>query len=556
MSKKDKNSKDKKNKPGQGQGQRSIFFRDMTAERHFQSQMTKALKLGREKRFSDALEVLEPLREKYSDRADFFELLGVVEYSLEDFDEAREAFAKALEFEPLAKRTGHSRANGPLIQFNLASSYVMSGFPLMAYEAMLAIDCDKLDEIQGNRLDPKTCREFSQVCDQNVTTMAEKEGVPREQFLQYGLALEKGHLSLPRNQPVLARVFFQEAAQVRPDSPEPYMGLSAAYTLEGQSEQARQQLEYILEKINPSDLNALNALVRALVTHGLADEARRYAAQLDALPLPEDLEDRVSLAGTWAYLEDDRHIFDLVEPLLNNSELRTRLVDLDDADRFGEALLLGVVAAAHLEKAGQAKRWLEEEAEDYLVVKGDPSYALLQRTWEALEHHEVGPRPGERFFYYHPQPLLTTAMLGRENLFELLKEGLDEQTAENEFGGLLDKYRALFKEVLLCDAWLEEDVQKLSLTLDVIAELETREKGQAEPDGDSETLRRFAFTRAGSPILHLTALAALIRRGALTEDAPQTIWLGETQATGTLNELTGQAIQWSQEQTQEDTPEV
>ena len=86
MSKKDKNSKDKKNKPGQGQ--RSIFFRDMTAERHFQTQMTKALKLGQEKRFPDALEVLEPLREKYSDRTDFFELLGVVEYSLEDFDEA------------------------------------------------------------------------------------------------------------------------------------------------------------------------------------------------------------------------------------------------------------------------------------------------------------------------------------------------------------------------------------------------------------------------------------------------------------------------------------
>jgi Flp pilus assembly protein TadD len=558
MSKKDKNSKDKKNKAGQAQ--RSLFFRDMTAERHYQTQMSKALKLGQEKRYPEALQVLEPLREKFADRMDFNELLGVVKYTLKDFEEAREAFTRALELEPPAKRTGRSRANGPLIQFNLASSYVMSGFPLMAYETMQAIDCDNLDQIQGNRLNPKTCRDFSQVCDQNVTAMAEGEGVPRELFLQYGLALEKGHLAITRNQPALARAFFEEAAQFRPAAPEPYLGLSAAYTLEGRFEEARQQLEYILEKINPADLNALTALVRALITHGLPDEARQYADRLNALPLPEDLQNRVTLAGTWAYLEDDRHIFDMVEPLLNTPELRTQLTEQEDNEElFGEVLLFGVVAAAHLEKPDQAIRWLqEEEAGGYLVTEGDPSYALLQRTWVALNYNQVGPRPGGRFFYRNPQPILSAAMLGREKIFQLLYMGMDAETVETEFGGILDKSLPLFKEVLLCEVWLDEDVTRLSHTLEIIIELEQREKGQTEtePDGDSETLRRLAFTRAGDPILHLTALALLIRMGAVGLDDPQTIWLGHEQATGTLTELTGLAARWSEGQNQPSDPEA
>lgn len=550
MSKKDKAGKDRKHKGNQGQGQRSIFFRDMTAERHFQTQMTKALKLGQEKRFAEALEVLDPLREKYGDRTDLYELLGVVEYSLQDYDEAREAFAKALELEPPDRRTGRSRGNGPLIQFNLASAYVMSGFPLLAYDTMLGVDCDSLDSLPGNRLDPNTCREFSQVCDQNVTVMAEKEGLPREKFLAYGLALEKGHLALPRNQPALARVFFQEAAQLRPDAPEPYMGLSGAYILEGQPEQSRRQLEYILQNIDPADLAALSAMVRSLVTQGLREEARRYADQLAALPLPEDTEDRLTLAGTWAYLEEDERVFGLVEPLLNSPEARKELTGAaegaENSELFGDALLLGVVAAAHLGQPDQAIRWLEEQSDENPVDERHPGFVLLQRTWAALEENEAGPREGERFFYYDPKPLLTTVMLGRENLFELVRAGLDDQTAESEFGELLDKYRALFKEVLLYEAWVEEDLANLALSLDMLAELENRAKGE-EATGDSETLRRLAFTRSGNPILHLAALAVLIRRGALAEDDPQTIWLGERQATGTLTELTGEAIAWSQE---------
>lgn len=551
MSKKSNNNKDKKKKSGQGQ--RSLFFRDLTAERHFQTQMAKALKLGQEKRYEAALEVLEPLEEKYPDRAALFELLGIVQFSLQDAEEAREAFTKALELDPPEKRTGRGLANAPLIQFNLASSYLMSGFPLLAYETMQKVDCANLDRIPDNRLDPKTCRELSQVCDRNVTTMAEEAGLSREQFLAYGLRLEKGYLVLPRNQPELARSYFLEAAQLRPEERQPYIGLSAAYTLEGQPEQARQQLEYILEKLAPGDLDALNALVRLLVGQGQPGEARQYGAQLAAQPLPASLEDRVKLAGAWAYLDEDRRIFELIEPILNSPQLRQELIESeeDSLDLFGEALLLGVVSAAHLGQAEQALRWLQQEAEEDLVGEENPFFDLLKQIWQALENNEVGPRPGERFYYYDPRTLLTTIMLGQQTLHEILKAGNQNQEAdqsvESEYRRVLQEHRSQFMEVLVYDAWVQQDVPNLALSLDLIAEIESTQMDGGE-QGEPETLRRLAFSRAGNVVLHLTALITLIRRGIVGENEPQTIWLGDRQATGTFTELADLASEWSQEQ--------
>jgi tetratricopeptide (TPR) repeat protein len=548
MSKKSKSNKDKKKKPGQGQ--RTLFFQDLTAERHFQTQMAKALKLGKDKHYAEALETLEPLEDKFSDRADLFELLGVIQYSVQAYDSAREAFARAMELEPLEKRTGHGLANGPLIQFNLASSYVMSGFPLLAFECMQKIDCASLDQIPGNRLDPKTCREFSQVCDNNVTVMAEKEGLPREQFLAYGLALEKAYLALPRNQAELARSYFLEASQLRPEQTKPFLGLSVTYTIEGDHTQARQPLEYILEKLDSNNLDALNSLVRLIVTQGTQEEARQYEPRLAGLPLPENIEDRLKLAGVWAYLDEDRRIFDLIEPVLNSPELRGELItqeeDEESLELFGEALLLGVVAAAHLGQTEQALRWLKQEADEDLVGEENSAFALLERTWQALENHEVGPRPGDRFFYYDPRTLLKTFLLGQQTLVEIIRAGKEDQEAENQYRQLVEGHRNQFMQVLLYDVWIQDDVPSLTLSLELIAELESEEAGETG-QGESATLRRLAFSRAGNPLLHLSALAILIRRGNVDENEPQTIWLGDRPETGTLTELSGRAIKWSEE---------
>lgn len=544
-----KKSKNKNNK--QAQGQRSLFFRDMTAERHFQTQMTKGLKLAQESKYSEALEILEPLEEKYPDRAELYEILGVIYFTNQEAAAAREAFVKALDLMPPEKRTGRGAGSASLVQFNLATSYMTSGYPLMAYETMQQVDCDNLQRGPASRLDPKTCREFSQLCDQNLTAMAEEEGLSREEFLAYGLLIEKALLALPRNQPEVARDLYIEASKLRPSEVQPYMGQSAAYTLNGQHDLAQQQLEYILDTLMPGDPAALNALIRLLVTQGKREEAESYGPKLAALPVPESAEDRIELAGAWAFLDKDQPVYDLIEPVLNSPELRQELVgpdkDEDSLSAYTEALALGVVAAAHLGKTGQAYDWFKRETEEDFTVETSLYFNLLQRTWLALEAGEEGPRPGGRFFYYDPQTLLTTAMLGNRSLYDLIRADLDGEVVEDDYQQVVNQHRQQFMEVLLYNVWAELDTENLPLLLDLVAALEMEQTGGPVP-GEPVTLKRLAFGRAGNAFVRLAALAVLIRRGVVAQDEPQTIWLDGIQQTGTLEELAAIAFQGEEEE--------
>jgi tetratricopeptide (TPR) repeat protein len=497
--------------------------------------------------------VLEPLAGKYPDRAYLFELLGMTSFIMHDPEAAREAFVKALELIPPEKRTASGPGSASLLQYNLATSYLLSGFPLMAYETIQKVDCDAMGQPPHTPIDPKACREFSQVCDGNVTAMAEEAGLPRDQFLAYGLALEKGHLALPRNQPELARQYFHEAIRLQPTESQPYVGLSSAYTLEGQPDEARQQLEYVLENLAPGDPATLNSLLRLLVVQGKNEEARSYREQLAALPLPELLESRVELAGAWAYLDEDRPIFELIEPILNSPQEWKELLEMEQGgndETLAEALLLGVVSAAHLDRVEQAISWLEKAAAEALLPEDDHSVVLLTRIWHALANDEAGPRPGGRFFYYNPTIFLQTILLGQPNLAEVIqgvKQGEELSEETENLMQRMEEHSHQFLEALVYNVWVDNDLASMAASLDLIAQIESEQPGQAEP-GKSETLERLAFSRSGGVLLHLTALATLIRRGVVAEDAPVTIWLGDRQQTGTFKELAEVASEESPEE--------
>jgi tetratricopeptide (TPR) repeat protein len=377
--------------------------------------------------------------------------------------------------------------------------------------------------------------------------MAEEAGLPRDQFLAYGLALEKGHLALSRNQPELARQYFHEAIRLQPTESQPYVGLSSAYTLEGQPDEARQQLEYVLENLTPGDPATLNSLLRLLVVQGKTGEARSYREQLAALPRPELLENRVELAGAWAYLDEDRPIFELIEPILNSPQEWKELLEMEQEgndDTLAEALLLGVVSAAHLDRVEQAISWLEKAAEEALLPEDDSSVALLMRLWQALENDEAGPRPGGRFFYYNPTIFLQMVLLGQSNLADLIRVAKQGEELSAETENLLrwmEEHSDQFLDALLFNVWIDNDLTSIAASLDLIAQIESEQPENEQPPqaetGRSETLERLAFSRSGGVLLHLTALATLIRRGVIAEDAPVTIWLGDRQQTGTLNEL-------------------
>jgi hypothetical protein len=207
-------------------------------------------------------------------------------------------------------------------------------------------------------------------------------------------------------------------------------------------------------------------------------------------------------------------------------------------------LLLGVVSAAHLDHVEQAISWLEKAAEEALLPEDDSSVALLMRLWQALENDEAGPRPGGRFFYYNPTIFLQMVLLGQSNLADLIRVAKQGEESSAETENLLrwmEEHSDQFLDALLFNVWIDNDLTSIAASLDLIAQIESEQPENEQPPqaetGRSETLERLAFSRSGGVLLHLTALATLIRRGVIAEDAPVTIWLGDRQQTGTLNEL-------------------
>lgn len=554
---KSKNGSSKKNKPGKGFA--SFNFRDLTAERQFTNQFNKALKLMGESQYDESIAILETLEEKHPDRPQVFELLGMLYLTTGDAPGAREALSHALELVPPERRSALGPGNGTLLQFQLASAYFMSGYPLLSYEITHQIDCATLEQATQGAIDAEECRTFKQTNEEAVAVLMEAEQIPREEFLTYGLLIERGNLAVERYQPEAGIELLVQARDLQPRAVEPYRGLSAAYAIGGSIEKAVEQLEFVLNELEPGDLTTLNSLIRLLMSHGKTEQAQPFVRQLAELPLPEEVEDKVRMAATWAYLEDDQRIFDLLEPVLNSSELRDELAELEENEEMlTQALLLGTVAAAHLGQSELALRWLEEENEGGGLAEDGPSYPLLARTWQALEDYEVGPRKEERFFYHNPQTLLMTVILGQKNVVTAFEESLhsqeSKQAPDNEFERLLKDHGDSFVETMLYSAWLIEDPANLPTTMNLIASYgapdeEGEEAALAATDTPGlEIIRRLAFTRAGSSFLHLAAIIVLMGRGIVQKEEPVTIWLGREQHTGTFKELADITIKRSQEQ--------
>ena len=115
MSKKDSGKKKVFKTAGQFQ------FKDMTLER----QLEKARELIQAQNYQEDLQILHPLEERLSNRADYNNLMGDAYFRLSDNLSAIFYFEKAL---PDLKA---SQAN--LTRFHLAQSYLFAEYPALAY---------------------------------------------------------------------------------------------------------------------------------------------------------------------------------------------------------------------------------------------------------------------------------------------------------------------------------------------------------------------------------------------------------------------------------------
>jgi tetratricopeptide (TPR) repeat protein len=139
-------------------------FPDKTAERYLQSQFTKGEKLFEAGRFEEALQVLEPLAQRYPDHLALLELTGATYGSLGYRSEAQATFEAALALP--------GQKAGALTRFNLIQSYLLSDYPFLAYTMSRELDCTALalETRQPSNLD--LCRELAENCRQLIETAA------------------------------------------------------------------------------------------------------------------------------------------------------------------------------------------------------------------------------------------------------------------------------------------------------------------------------------------------------------------------------------------------
>ena len=509
MAKKNRRSDHKKPKPGGGSTNMS---RDLTAERHFSSQIGKAERFIENEDFENAVEILAPLIQKYPDRMEVFEMLGTAYFGLELPMGARDAFERAIQVSP-------ANQVDPLLRFNLASSYLMTNLPLLAFDQIEQIDWQALgremEGIGGNEL-----LQFRELTTKAVSEMAAQNNLAVAEFVKQAMPLERGQLALQRNEPDEARAFFQQAIELNPNSTAAHNSLALMSMLEEDYATATQEARYILDKLEPDNLDALTTLVRVSLAQGDEAATQGYLAQLKALPVPAELENRVLLAETYALFQQDQAIYDLLKPMLDQETDETD----EEETSLQQATFLTAVAAAHLGRPEEAATLLDE-------APCEDDDLLFDRTAQALENGEEGPRPGGRFFYTPSNLEHPVAFYSYENTLRNAGELLDE--AEDKditlLQPFLQEYGPVALDIMLYQLWITDQPLLMNALLS-----ETFESGI---EGATALVERLAFGKSGTLVLHLVAAGILIEKGVYPANQPLTLWDGREAVTGTFEEL-------------------
>ncbi len=501
---KDKNKKGRPNMPGLPK------FRDLTAERHLASQKTRVEKLFEEENFEEALELLEPLAEKYPDKVEVFDMLGAAYVALNYLDEGRDAFERAVELTP------KGQSPDALARFNLANLYALTGFPLLSYEQTKLINLIELKRaLEGS---PEV-DEFMRLSETVVNEMVAQNKLSRERFLAYAMPLERGQLALQRSETEKARTYFLEASRLNPTSPVPYNSLGVVDMIEGDWDSSIRQFDYVLDKLDKTDLDALTSIPRVQIMKGDRVAAEAALERVRALPKPTQPDDIIKLALTYGIFDDDQAVYDLVQPLLIAPELPEEL----EGELLEDAVILGAVAATHLGH--------REAALNYFgLIKNSTENLLLERTGMALANGEEGPRPAGRFFYIDPVALHPGAVAYFAAMLSIEADERDsKEQAEILLQPFMEEENGPILEVLTYQVWTSEDPE---IIVGLLSQAIT-----IELPGMLEVVRRLAFNRACTESQRLIIASSLVIAGALDRDEPVTLWLKNKQYTGPLADL-------------------
>ncbi len=526
MSKNDKD-KNRPNRFGNNPNDKRFQMYDVTTERQYTMKIAQARKLLNERKFGEAIKLLDPIKDKFLGRGEFLDILGACYASADYLYEAREIFTLALETPPIHKY------REALNKYNLVRLCALTGSPFMAYQYSQQIDPKIVAEAIHRPSEAARCRALIMAVKAGVAISAKEAKMPFDEYVTFSLLLDKGRLEM--NGPDVdldeAIISFTEASRLNPTSSTPFNNLAIIYLWQGRLEEAVEKIRYLLEKIEPDNVHGLSNMVRLLCSLNRQEEARGYLKRLLAIKVkPSD--ELVKVAEALLYFNQDQAVYDCLQPL-NHDENLFSVLQIVDKAAAEQTLIFEIAAAAN---AGKRSRALELAWTSY--GRFETHQILLDRTYNALKNDESGPQPGGRFFYWEPKllyPQATHDYLEVEP--NLLKLSTPDEEAEGEAQSQSDfyekslrpfiaKYGPVALDYLAYYYWTNEEpaILKAILTHTLAA-------------GQTDLVKRWAFERVGDEKQRLTAWTALVEANLVGRDEPMNFWLDRQNQTISLSEL-------------------
>ncbi len=430
-------------------------------------------------RVQEAIQLLEPLLERYPRIADVHYYLGYACAKADLLWKSISNYEKAMD---LRRDPDLWTAMGFLyIYLELRAS------ALHAFQQAYRHDPNNpiLDEVrQGLEIIENEIRLTAETMGLNIKTT--------ERGLRF---MEEAQIALHEADYTRCATLNRQAIRILGDWPPPHNNLSLAQFFNGEPEDAIQSARRVLDH-SPENIQALANIIRFLAWTGREEKARGYWNRLKELT-PEDHGNRMKMVEAAAIMEEDETVYQFLK-----AAQPERDTDLHLSQNFQ---LFFAIAEANTDRHRSARRRLK-------TLKTDIPWAGI--LLEALEAGKPGPGWSSRFPYFHANELIPFRHLTA--FFRMLELGKDmpEQKLRREVERFVRRFPQIVK---LAEKFIWEDMQ-VQAGISLLSRIGTPEAYAA--------LRRFGLSQAGSEQDRLDAISALSDAGEISQDETLRMWQG------------------------------
>jgi Flp pilus assembly protein TadD len=424
-----------------------------------------------------ALELLEPLVERYPKDDELFSLLGFASVRLNDLWNGAIHYRRAYEL-----------SHDPGLNIPLALLYIELGFRSLALRAFRLIQLRRFElpeELDVSVLIQGIMSDIQRMADAFQLNVKEAEE---------GLCwMEDAEIALHQKDYVRCIQLNRRAIRLLDGFPAPYNNLSMALFFNGRPEEAIQTVRQVLA-MHPENIQALGNLIRFQAWTGQLEEAQSTWQLLKPLP-PENIDNLLKKVEAGAIMEDDSTVYDLLKKMDFEE-----IVDWALADKME---IFFAISQANLGKIRAAKKILVTQSEfDYQA----------EQILKAIYNNQKGLGWSERFSYHHIGEILPAREW--QSLLRLM-----ERRSEGESARLkreLDHFIKRFPQLILVGKKLLYEEQQVIPAIDLLTALDN--------PAAYAILREFSLGQLGEDDDRMRALFALQLAGEIPQGEVVTIW--------------------------------